>query len=151
APFVVIVDAEDRRGGVIARAVSAIEPEWLLEMYPDRIRDVAEASWNAAAERVDAVGRLLYDGLVLDESTGTTSDPAEVTRVLRAQALNRGPHAFADGDALDRLLGRTRFVATLSSGFPALGEVEAKEALSELCEGARSFDDLRRGSLIEHL
>src|SRR5690606_39070411 len=31
AELVVVVDAEERRGRIWARAVSAIEPEWLLE------------------------------------------------------------------------------------------------------------------------
>jgi ATP-dependent helicase HrpB len=59
--WLVAVDAEERsqaRGGKAGRAVvevrlgSTIEPEWLLELFPDRIEDVDRRAFEASTARV---------------------------------------------------------------------------------------------------
>ena len=37
----------------LVRIASAVEPEWLLDLFPERVREVAELEWNRAAERVE--------------------------------------------------------------------------------------------------
>ncbi len=70
--LVVAVDIEERSEGArrarSSRAASAIEADWLLDLFTDAIRDTTEATWNAAAERAEVVRRLSYDALVLDEA-----------------------------------------------------------------------------------
>jgi hypothetical protein len=53
-----------RRPGLASR----IEPEWLLDLFPDRVREAVELEWSDPAERVEAFSRLTYDGLVIEES-----------------------------------------------------------------------------------
>src|SRR5262249_30729384 len=78
--LVVAVDVEERSEGqgrrrAVVRAASAVEADWLLDLYTDAIRDTTEATWNAAAERVEVARRLSYDGLVLEETRGAEGDP----------------------------------------------------------------------------
>src|SRR5204863_350693 len=79
--LVVAVDVEERteapapgraagRPRAVVRMASAVEADWLLELFTDAIRDTTEAVWNPAAERVDVVRRLAYEGLVLEEARG---------------------------------------------------------------------------------
>jgi hypothetical protein len=79
AQLMVAVDVEERRTGAsrkaIARAASAIEPEWLIDLFPDALREERQAEWNAAGERVEIASRLRYDGLVLDETRGPPGPP----------------------------------------------------------------------------
>src|SRR5882724_4440004 len=69
ADLLVAVDAEERRTGgrsrVLVRLASAIEPEWLLDLHPEALREETELVWEPARERAEAVSRLLYDRLVL--------------------------------------------------------------------------------------
>jgi ATP-dependent helicase HrpB len=164
AEFLVAVDAEERRdaggrgrGGTIIRLASAIEPEWLLDLFTDDIGETCEAEWNAETERVEIVRRLVYDGLVLDESRTSEAGSIEVTRVLAEAARAAGVGVFVEREALDRFLARVEFMARNfpEKNFPLIGETEVSESLTRLCEGRRSFGELReaagRGGLLDEL
>jgi ATP-dependent helicase HrpB len=178
AEFLLAVDAEERRasglsarpsgrteerkpgsraGATIIRLASAIEPEWLLDLFTDALRETTEAQWNAQAERVEVVRRLVYDELVLDEKRGYEAGSEEVARALTEAALAAGPQAFIDQDELARFLARVEFVARTfpEAGLPTLGEEDVRQALGELCADKRSFAELReaarRGSLLDLL
>ncbi|AUX40852.1 ATP-dependent helicase [Sorangium cellulosum] len=155
--LVVAVDIEERSEGraarTVVRAASAIDADWLLDLFTDAIRDTTEATWNAAAERVEVVRRLSYDALVLDEARpamdagGPLSSAA--ARELAAQAKAKGWRAFAKGDALDRWLARVAFVRAHcpDAELPDVGEDAVLAALEGLCEGRRSFAELRDADL----
>ncbi len=161
AEFVVAVDAEERvdgrAKGVVVRMASAVEPEWLLELFPEAIREVVEARWNAEAERADVVQRLMYRALVLDETRSPRSVAADraASELLFEKAVARGVRSFAgaDPDALDRWLARASFVARHApeAKMPEPTEADAVEALRAMCEGCRSFDDLRGASVLDAL
>ena len=153
--LLVAVDVEERteapgpgrpagRPRAMVRVASAIEADWLIDLFTDAIRDTTEATWNASAERVEVVRRLAYDGLVLEESRGK-GDPHEVARVLAEAVKARGWRAFAKDDALDAWLARVAFVAEQrpEAGLPALDEAGVQAALVDLCEGSSSFAELR--------
>lgn len=168
ADFLVAVDAEERRepgrgrpagrrSGTVVRLASAIEPDWLLDLFTDAISETTETLWNTEAQRVEVVRRLLYDQLVLDESRTSEAGSDEVTGVLAEAALAAGPQAFTEGEAVDHFLARVEFMAQTfpDAGFPALGEDDVRASLVKLCEGKRSFAELREaaraGGLLEAL
>ena len=163
APYLVALDAErvEDPGGphraassrVLVRQASAIEPEWLVDLYPERIRQEVQVAWNAQAERVEATSRLLYDGLVLEESQAPAGNEAEEARVLFDAALARGASAFAEPGELERFRARLAFLSEScpDAGLAALGEGEVTAALAELCRGRRSFAELRQAGLLELL
>ena len=158
APLLVAVDAEERRAergrpaGALLRVASAVTQEMLLELFPGSLRYEEEVAWNAAAGRVDAVERLLYEELVLEESRAPRLDPAKAAALLAAQALARGARSFAPEGEVDRLLARVAFAARLAGGaLPALGEEDLREALTGLCAGRRSFAELSEAGLAEAL
>ena len=149
--LVIAIDAEERREGrgprTLVRAASAIEADWLLDRFLDRIEDRMDVVWNASAERADVSRRLLYEGLSLEESTARPEGEALklASRELLRAARAKGWRAFAPGDETDRLLLRLRFAAKHcpDAGFPAVGDAEMDALLAELCEGKRSFAELR--------
>ncbi|MDT7541557.1 MAG: ATP-dependent helicase HrpB [Acidobacteriota bacterium] len=153
--FLVAVDAEERRAqgrqrsrgatATVVRLASAIEPEWLIDLFADAITDTEEARWDVQHERVEVVGRMLYDGLVLDERRERAARGAEVSRVLAEAALNAGVESFVERAAIDQLLARIEFVARTfpEASFPSIDERDVRESLIKLCEGRRSFAELR--------
>jgi ATP-dependent helicase HrpB len=90
---------------------------------------------------------------VLEESRAPRPDPAKVAAVLAEAALAKGPRAFADEGALERLLARLAFAARTfpEAGLAAPGEEDLRAALRELCAGRRSFAELRGAGLEEAL
>lgn len=162
AELMVVVDAEQRsdaRGGaIVARSVSAIEPDWLIDVAAERLRETVAYGWNASAERVEVIERMSYDQLALDErrawpSQVAAADEVEVSRVLYEAARARGTAAFADAEELERLLGRIAFVR---AHLPEAGLGEADPAaldatLAELCRGRDSFAALREAGFLSAL
>ena len=154
AELMVAADAEERPGkGAVVRLASAVEPEWLLDLYPEALEEVDTLQWNAEARRVERLTRLSYGNLVLEE-TRTPAPASEATaRVLVEAALAAGPGKFADPEALEQW--RTR-VALLTGAFPEakfplVDDAFLRDALASLCSDARSFKDLEGVSLLDAL
>lgn len=156
--LVVAVDAEEVRevhGGVMGRSrtvvrmASAIEADWLLDLFTDVVRDATEATWNDSASRVEVVRRLSYEGLVLEESKALGGDPQAIARTLAEAVRKKGWRAFVRGDDLDRWLQRVAFVGVHCPevGMPVLDEAGIEARLADLCVGSSSFADLRNHDL----
>jgi len=150
------LDVEDRRdGSPLVRVASAVEPEWLLDLFPDRIRDHEELTWNRAGERVEAVSGLLYDDILIDENRNATPDPEGAAALLASKALEAGLHRWTEMEDLEAFLARTAFAAGYSPEIHEPGPEEIEAALRELCFGLRSFRELetatRDGALLRVL
>jgi len=136
--FMVAVDAEDRKEKPLPliRMTARIEPEWLIDLFPDRVKDQSSVVWNRVAERVDAASVLLYDELVIQESRGAVPDAQAAAEMLAQKALEAGIERFVDVDALNEFTGRVEF-----AGFKA---PDVSQAVRDLCLGLRSFSELKK-------
>ena len=135
--FMVAIDAEDRKDKPlpVVRMTSRVEPEWLIDLFPDRVREQSSVTWNRAAERADAVSALLYDDLVLQESRDSVPETEAASDLLCTKALEIGIERFVDGDSLQQFHARVEFAG--------LAQPDIPQALRQLCSGLRSFADLR--------
>jgi ATP-dependent helicase HrpB len=136
--FMVAVDAEDRKEKTLPliRMTARIEPEWLIDLFPERVKDQSGVVWNRVAERVDAVSRLLYDELVIQESRGAVPDAQAAAELLAQRALEAGIERFVDGDELNEFMGRVEFAGFEMPDIPRV--------VRELCVGLRSFAELKK-------
>jgi ATP-dependent helicase HrpB len=156
APFLVAVDVEERSDTSVplVRLASAIEAEWLLDLFPDRVTERMRVEWNRTAERVESVSAILYDSLVIEESRGGNPDPLEAARLLAEKALDAGLQRFADPEEVARYIARVAF-ASQYSDTPAFEDDDVRQALAALCTGLRSFAELEaaasKGGLIRAL
>jgi ATP-dependent helicase HrpB len=155
APFVVVVDvaeAGERKGAPVARLASAVEPDWLLDLFPDLVRDERDIAWNDERERVEEVERLVYDGLTLDETAPRPAAGEAAAALLARAAVARGLGALVDPPgALDGWLGRARFVASVDPSFPALDDEGLARLVAALCQGRASLRELREARLLDEL
>lgn len=157
ASLVVAVAAEQRhdpgrRGSrTVVRSAAMIEPEQLLELGDDVLVEEIRARFDPKLERVEAVRETRYEGLVID-ATPLREVPPQAAALLREAALARGARAFVDEPAaLDAWLARMAFVAQHHSKMPRQGEDDMARVLGAMCEGRRSFAELRRADLLAHL
>jgi ATP-dependent helicase HrpB len=153
--FLVAVDAEERRGrgvmrggATVVRLASAIEPEWLLDLFAERIRETSHVEWNAQAERVETVTRLVYEELTLDETRKSVAGSDAVTSLLAEAALSAGYEELIDREAVSRFLARVDVTraACPELDLPLLGEDDVRAGVSALCEGRSSFSELREAA-----
>ena len=152
APWLVAVEALDRRGATTVTMATAIEPEWLIDLFPERIAETTEVRWDGERERVEAVERMAYDKLTLDERPGKAG-PA-VAQLLAERAIAVGIDAFVGG-AFSELSARIAFVTRtapdLVPGLAALDPGHTQELVAAACEGRRSFAELRSADLLGEL
>ena len=143
ADWLVAVDIEERRerGLPLVRLASAIEPGWLLDLFPERVTERSAVEWNRKAERVEATSALLFDGLVIEESRGAP-ETGEAARLLAEKALDAGLARFVDPDAWEEFLARLSFAAEHSL-LVAPGDEDVSAALVSLCRGLKSFAELK--------
>jgi ATP-dependent helicase HrpB len=154
AEYVVVVDAAEKQGktrGTVAHVVSAIEPEWLLELFPERVEDRTQLSWNDKTQRVEAAQTLSYRGLVLDSVHRTDVSGPEVEQALYEAARARGLAQLVDIDAVNALRERYAFAQSLDPTLPALPEDLVDAALRTACVGKQSLSELQSTPLIEHV
>ncbi|MEP7365393.1 MAG: ATP-dependent helicase HrpB [Acidobacteriota bacterium] len=141
--LVVALDMEERkdRAEPILRLYAPIEPDWLIDIFADRIEERDTVEWHRTGERVEAVSAMLYDGIVLQETRGRAAHPEQAAALLAARALESGPHRFVDQDEWTAYRLRRTFAAE-SSGLPPLDDETIRTTLESLCYGLTSFADL---------
>src|SRR6185312_6630071 len=128
--WLVAIDVvEDRRGDGRGRAPavrlsSRIEPEWLLDLFADRIVEIDRRAFDPRTERAPP-----------DEETA---------RLLADAALARGLDRLPGGEAIPALLQRIAFAraAAPESPLPALGADALSELVRLACVGRTSFVEL---------
>jgi ATP-dependent helicase HrpB len=147
------LDAGNRgeRAEALVRIASAVEREWL---DPARVTTSVEVEFDEAKERVVAMKRTRFDDLVLDEGQAALPESGEVARQLASAASRRLERVFPRDDRelsgfVDRVRCLREWMPEL--GLPDFGEGNLASALEVLCEGRRSFEDLRRAPWLDAL
>ena len=150
--FLIAVEAEDRqeRQAPLVRIASAIEPEWLLDLFPDRVTASSEVVWNRAAERVESLESLMFGQIAIQQSRGVP-DAEAAAALLAEKAMEAGVARFADAEQTEAWLGRVRFAAHHCG----VAEPSMADALRRLALGSKSFAELeaacRNGGLLRSL
>ncbi|MCU0225254.1 MAG: ATP-dependent helicase HrpB [Acidobacteria bacterium] len=149
AEFLVAVDADDRRErGVAVRLASAIDPAWLIDLFPGRLEDRTETVFQAASGRVERISALHFEGLTLDASRVPAPADDETAEVLHRAVRELGLGAVLDLEELARWQQRIAFAAEHQAGLPRLDEAALDAALRAACAGRRSLDELRESALL---
>jgi ATP-dependent helicase HrpB len=151
APWMVAVDAELVRGRTLVRVASGIEPEWLIELFEGRIREVAELAFDEAKGAVTGSSKMLYDALAIAESPGFDRSDPKVAALLFERATARGAKSMVRSEALSRWLARARFAATQDSSLHAPTDADVTAALRAMCEGKTTLREVEEGDLLNTL
>jgi ATP-dependent helicase HrpB len=140
------LDAEQRKGPrgpeVRVRVASAIEPEWLLELFPERLVDEDLLVFSDDAGRVERLTRLAYGAVVLEERR-IPAEPSDAVEAVLAEAIRaRGLGNVIDAGRLDTLRARLELARTL---FPEQRWPELDDAAlaGVLARGRRSLAEVR--------
>ncbi|MGD0773885.1 MAG: ATP-dependent helicase HrpB [Candidatus Solibacter sp.] len=142
AELFVAVEAEDRKDqkAPLVRLASAIEPEWLLDLFPERLREVSTLEWNRSGERVEAVTSLVFDQIAI-ETRRTPPDAEQAGIFLAHKAVEAGLGRFADVDEIAAFQARVEFAARHGALAP-LDDAAIETALARLATGLKSFAEL---------
>jgi ATP-dependent helicase HrpB len=166
AQLLVAVDVEERnearnfgnpnaQRGALVRMASAIEAEWLLDLFADDLTESVEFTWAESRERVEVLSRMRYGALILEESRRLPKmdderEATEASKLLFTQARAKGLANNANVDALTSLQIRAGLIARYcpEAGLRALESSDVDAALEDLCQGNFSLEELGRLDLL---
>src|SRR5439155_13977064 len=124
-----------------------IQPEWLLGLSTEDLKESDELVWNTHSERVERVTRLGYGAVVLEETRRPAPPSAEASRILAEAALAGGFRAGETGfETLALRLDLLR-QAFPDAGIPATDSAGIRQAIVEACEGRIGLAELRETDL----
>jgi ATP-dependent helicase HrpB len=148
AELMALVEVEEGRGGAICRVASAIEAEWLLELFPERVTDLRTFRFDLDKERLELVTGLAYEGLPIDESRGDAAYEPGAAEALAKEALARDLGRFVDRDRLAQLRLRAALARKADPSLPSFDDEEVRAAIVAACEGRRSLDELAKADVL---
>lgn len=154
ATFLVGIDVEEkqaqRSSTTLLRTASAIEPDWLLDLFPDDVQEALTVEWNDVKERAEVLSQLCYGRLVLDESRlmgkrVSAEAQQQMSQVLQGAVAKRGWQQFLDETAISRLLARLYWVSRHfpEMAMPAISTSDIDSFVQSSCDGKTSFAELR--------
>lgn len=150
AEFLVAVEAEETRGrGRLIRLASAIDPAWLIDLFPERITETREARFDPQREQVEVALEMHFDGLVLASHPETGRAGEEAAGVLAEAALAAGIGRIWPMEEIERWKARVEFAARHDHHLRVPGPEATAAAVAGLCRGRRSFRELRDQSLLQ--
>ncbi|NNM88726.1 MAG: ATP-dependent helicase HrpB [Phycisphaerae bacterium] len=138
-------DPRSSRGEAVVVWASGIDSAWLMEMFPQAVKQTQTVEWDSTEQRVVALRRWVYHDLILRENQTGAPDPVVAAGLLAEKAQ---PHLreimTADGGARG-LLARLAFLRQ------AMPELQVPQMTPELiahilipaCAARRSMAELR--------
>jgi ATP-dependent helicase HrpB len=151
AELFVCVDVDGSGIDSLVRMASGVERGWLPG---DRITSRIEVSFDERLEKLTARKILTYDDLILEELPGHIAAEDEAAAILASAAANQLHKVLPPADsAASQLRTRLRCLRNWlpESNLPAFDDQDLSPLLAALCQGKRSFAELRNGPWLELL
>jgi ATP-dependent helicase HrpB len=151
--FVALDPREDRRGGTRearVRIASALDVDWLEELFPDAIRRERLVRFDEERQRPVGVSTVSYRGLLLREDRNAPVAPEEASRALAEALQPRAGAFFREDEASAAWLARLEFLTEAMPDFdgPVIDDAVLAEILTEACAGKRSVEEIKRSELL---
>jgi ATP-dependent helicase HrpB len=148
APLVLAVDIAEVGTGKGVRTnlglASAVEPAWLEEVHPGRVRREVAVEWNPDKRAVERVERLCFDDLTIEQAA-RGEPPAQPAAELLADLVAQGRLQLAGWDqGVEQWISRVRCVAEWFPEHKLLtyDAQDRRVILEEICAGAVRYSQI---------
>jgi len=150
SPFIVVaevreVEGRDKTVNTVFSLATAIEPQWLRELFPEDIATETKVYYDAATRRVYAEEQIFFRGLLLDNRKVEPPPVEEAARLL-AEEVIAGRIQLKEWDhTVEQWIVRLNCLAEWCPelGLPSLGEQERRHLVEQLCHGAFSYKEIK--------
>lgn len=143
SPLFLCVDIDGAGIEATVRQASEVQREWLP---PDQVRSGEELFFHPTQKQVVARRRVAFADLILEETPTAIIDREAAAEVLFEAARGQLESVIpGDDDAFSSFLARVRCLKQWMPDLPlpAFDESMMLDVLHELCQGRRSFADLK--------
>lgn len=140
-----ITEIEGREIEVHLSLATAVEPEWLDELFPGTVRTETVAVWDPAAKRVFAETRRMFRDLVL-KAVRSDQPPREAAARLLAERVLSGELTLKQWDeSVEQWIARVNCLAAWCPelGIPILTAEDRKFLIVQICDGAMSYKEIK--------
>jgi len=139
------VETRDKEVSTILSLATAIEADWLRELFPEDISADLRVQFDAAQKRVVAAELLRFRGLALSAKRVEPPPADAAARILAAEILaDRLPLPDWDHEA-EQWVARLNFLCAVCPELqlPAFGDDDKKHVIEQICHGAVSYKDIK--------
>jgi ATP-dependent helicase HrpB len=139
------VEGRDREVNTILSLATAIEADWLRELFPDDIKSDLHVQFDAQQKRVLAAELLRFRDLAL-AAKRVDPPPADAAARLLADEIIAGRLLLPNWDhSVEQWLARLNLLCQQCADLqlPAITEEDKKHIIEQLCHGAVSYKDIK--------
>lgn len=132
------------------RLASALEPDWLPQQL---VTTTESVRFDDRAERVEALRTTRYLDLPLAEARVNPTDTVAVADCLHAAACAAWDRVFPKDDVLEQFITRVHCLRAWlpDADLPPLDRPQLEAIARDLCDGRRSFADLRSAPWLDYV
>jgi ATP-dependent helicase HrpB len=138
-------EVEGREVNTILSLATAIEVDWLRELYPEDMESDLHVQFDSTAKRVQAAELLKFRGLALSAKR-VEPPPADRSAQLLADEIIAGRLPLPNWDhSVEQWLLRLRLLCQHCPELqlPPITEDDRKHIIGQLCHGAVSYKDIK--------
>jgi ATP-dependent helicase HrpB len=138
----------EQRGGEVNTILSiatAIEMDWLRELFPEDLKREVQVQWDAQAKRVLAAELVRFRDLAL-AAKRIDPPPADAAAQLIANEINAGRLPLPNWDHhVEQWLLRLKLLCQHCADLqlPPITDDDKKAIIEQLCHGAVSYKDIK--------
>ncbi|HEX9047375.1 MAG TPA: ATP-dependent helicase HrpB [Verrucomicrobiae bacterium] len=139
------VEGRDREVNTILSLATAIETDWLKQLFPEDIKSEVQVQFDPREKRVLAAELLRFRDLAL-AAKRIDPPPAEPAARLLAEEILAGRLLLPNWDhSVEQWLARLDLLCKHCADLqlPAITEDDKKHIIAELCHGAVSYKDIK--------
>ena len=140
-----IREIEGRDVNTILSLATAVELDWLRELFPDDLISELQVQFDSTARRVQAAELVRFRGLVLSAKR-VEPPPADAAARLLADEIIAGRLPLPNWDhAVEQWLARLNLLCRHCPELqlPPFAEDDRKHIIEQLCHGAVSYKDIK--------
>ncbi|MCL4787104.1 MAG: ATP-dependent helicase HrpB [Verrucomicrobia bacterium] len=139
------IEGRDREVNTLLSLATAVEAEWLRELFPEDLKSELHVQFDPGAKRVQAAELLRFRELALSAKR-VEPPPAEAAARLLAEEVLSGRLPLPNWDhGVEQWLLRLRLLCQHCPelNLPPITEEDRKHLIEQLCHGAVSYKDLK--------
>jgi ATP-dependent helicase HrpB len=139
------IEGRDRELNTLLSLATAIEPDWLRELFPEDIKTELRVQFDSTAKRVQAAELLSFRDLALSAKR-VEPPPADAAARLLADEIIAGRLPLPAWDhGVEQWLLRLRLLCQHCPELhlPPITEDDRKHLIEQVCHGAVSYKDIK--------
>ena len=139
------VEGRDKEVNTVLSLATAIQPDWLCQLFPDDIQTEMRVAFDSTAKRVQAAELSRFRGLALS-ARRIEPPPADAAARLLAEEVMSERLTLKDWDhAVEQWILRLNLLSRWCPelGLPPITEADRKHLIEQLCHGAFGYKDIK--------